>query len=78
MSITHLVVAIACLAVCFGLELPGVQKLPSVWTVSHEHVQYDKVVNVKIALHPKDGRSLERKLIDIATPGVYYVTYSYS
>lgn len=57
------------LLVTQALEIPGIRSLPSQWLLSPEPIDQTAQVALKIALVPKDAPELERRLIEIATPG---------
>jgi len=52
-----------------SLEFAGVSSVPQGWTVLSEIMDSNTVLNLRIALHPKDAAKLERTLLDISTPG---------
>jgi hypothetical protein len=61
--------ALSCLLGLTALEVPALARLPSNWFIADASLSADSRVTLKLALKPEDPAALERRLLQISTPG---------
>ena len=69
LSLLLVVAVVAIFASAGKVAYPARTRLPANWEQSHAKLDPNFKLHLRIALHPNNAQTLERKLIEIATPG---------